>query len=96
MNENQQFVGYGHIDGIRRELDTKIHQKISELDTKIDKKISNQIFCWVLGILVVLCLACFTFVTDQNNQEADKLDAVINRLTAIETLIEERENNQLP
>lgn len=78
MAENEQF-SHSSVDSVRREL-----------DGKIEGKLSQKMAMGVIVILVTIAVAAFSILYAQIYQINDKLSQVTNRLTIIETKMDER------
>ena len=77
-NEIEQF-GRSHLDDVRKELDGKIENRVTE-----------KMFFWVIGVLVVIATGIFSFTFIQIGKIDDRTEGISKRTTIIETQIEER------
>ena len=72
MAENEQFGGT--LDSVRREL-----------DSKIENKVSHNSFYSVLGILVVIAGSVLAYMASQVGDLNDKNEDLAHRVTVLET-----------
>lgn len=70
--------------------DSRFDDLRKELSPQINEKLSEKMFCWCFGILIVILAPIFGYFAYQNSHLNDKFDQVNNRLTIIETKLEER------
>jgi hypothetical protein len=79
------------LNDTRKELDEKLNKtrielddKIAAKDDKIPPKISTYIFCWVLGILIIIVLGIFGSIFLRIDSLKDKIGDLQTRITVLE------------
>jgi hypothetical protein len=97
----QDVSFHDSLNDTRKELDEKLNKTRIELDNKIDAKddkipakISTHIFCWVLGIFVVIVLGIFGSIYLKIDSLKDKIGDMQTRISVLETRINPQPNSQ--
>jgi hypothetical protein len=78
-------ISHASLNDARRELDDKLNNIRIELDSKIEKKVSITIFCWVMGIFVIVLMGICAFYGQLESTKSNKIESLQDRTTVLET-----------
>lgn len=84
-DEINQISTFSHIDGVRKELDGKI----TTLQNDVKEKISMGNFLTILGIIVIILIAVFSYFGYQASQRDGKITIMGEDIAVIKSQLSE-------
>jgi hypothetical protein len=61
-----------------------------ELEGKIERKLHSQFFYWACGVIALVLVGSLGYFVVQINSANNKYDSLINKVTVLETKMDER------